>query len=122
MELKEFIKRSVLDVMEATLEAQTEWEARTGNKGFINPAWDGTEHLHEHVQEIDFDVAVTAGSTTAGKANAGIKVFSLDLGASGEIRDEGSTVSRLRFKMPIVPPVQVVHGGKPKSSVTFGRS
>jgi hypothetical protein len=120
MELRDFVKTTLVEIMGAVFDAQVEWNQKCG-KGVINPVWDGTERLFEHVQEVDFDVAVTASSGSTGKAGAGIKVFSVDVGASGEKKVEASSVSRIRFKVPIVPPVEVVHGGKPKGAVeVFG--
>ncbi len=110
MELKEFVKASILETMAAIHEAQVEWKASVG-KGAINPAWEGTDQLYKHVREIEFDVAVTASSSQLGKANAGIKVMSLDIGAGGELGRQNSTVSRIKFVVPVVPPVDVILGG-----------
>lgn len=111
MELKEFVKATLLETMEAIHEAQKEWHTRTGGRGVINPAWGGTEELHKHVQQLEFDVAVTVEKKTSGRAGGGVKVVALDLGVGGEIAASNSTVSHIKFKVPIVPPVQVVMGG-----------
>nr|WP_314529070.1 hypothetical protein [uncultured Brevundimonas sp.] len=110
MELKAFIKASLLETMNAIYEAQTEWRETVG-KGAINPAWEDTSDLHRYSREIEFDVAVTAAKSASGKANAGIKVMSLDIGAGGQVGSENSTVSRIKFTVPIVPPVAVITGG-----------
>ena len=110
MELKDFIKTTLLETMTAIHEAQVEWQANVG-KGAINPAWEDTSDLHRYGREIEFDVAVTAATSASGKATAGIKVMSLDIGAAGQIGSENSTVSRIKFAVPIVPPVQIIIGG-----------
>nr|WP_315053298.1 trypco2 family protein [uncultured Brevundimonas sp.] len=110
MELKEFVKKSILETMTAIYEAQLEWKSSVG-KGGINPAWEGTDQLYKHVQQIEFDVAVTATDTESGKANAGIKVMSLDIGAAGEKGRQNSTISRIKFIVPVVAPVDVIVGG-----------
>lgn len=115
MELKDFIKTTLLETMTAVYEAQTEWQQTIG-KGAINPAWEDTTDLHRYGREIEFDVAVTASTNASGKANAGIKVLSLDIGAGGQMGSENSTVSRIKFTVPIVPPVQVIVGGGRPSS------
>lgn len=110
MELKDFVKATLLQTMNAIYEAQTEWK-ETVDKGAINPAWEDTSELHKHVREIEFDVAVTAGNSTSGKAGAGINVLALEIGAHGQVTAENSTVSRIKFTVPVVPPVQVIIGG-----------
>lgn len=105
MELKDFVKATLLETMNAIHEAQTEWK-KTVDKGAINPAWEDTSELYRHVREIEFDVAVTAATNASGKANAGIKVLALDIGAGGQVNSENSTVSRIKFVVPVVPPVK----------------
>lgn len=54
---------------------------------------------------IDFDVAITAQESEGAAGGAGIKVVSL-FNASGEINSEtvNSSVSRVRFKLPLKQP------------------
>jgi hypothetical protein len=119
MELKYFIKSSLLQIMEAVNEAQGEWQNKTDGKGAINPAWDSTDRLKDHTQIVEFDVAVTSENSKSGKGEAAIKILSAKFGAAGEIKSGDGTVSRLKFTIPIVPPVIVIHGGdvKQKSRV-----
>lgn len=110
MELKDFITNSVLDVMNAIHDAQRAW-AESVDKGAINPVWDNTDRLRDHVQMMEFDIAVTAESSKSGGGKAGIKVVGVEIGGSGEAKSQSSTVSRIKFAVPIVPPVQIVLGG-----------
>ena len=75
--------------------------------GAINPAWRGEDHDWEkYVQKVEFDVALTVSNTADASGKAGIKVFSVELGGGGSIAHEQSTVSRVKFTVPIVPPAQ----------------
>lgn len=106
MDLREFIKATLLDLMSGIHDAQTEWHARTDGTGAINPAWGGAGE--KHVQEVSFDVAVTAETARADKGSAGIKVMGIGIG--GELADSAtnSTVSRIQFKVPVIAPVIAV--------------
>jgi predicted helicase len=111
MELKLFIKSSLTQIMEAIHESQVEWNQNHPGKGAINPAWDSTNRLRDHTQNVEFDVAVTVENSQSGNAGAGIKIFSASVGLSGEIAAGNSTVSRIKFIVPVVPPVQIIIGG-----------
>lgn len=63
-------------------------------------------------QDVEFDIAVTVSDEVSGKANAGIKVLSVGIGGEGAKAAKESTVSRVKFTVPIIPPVQLV---KPSS-------
>lgn len=101
MELKEFVKNSLLDVMHAVREAQQEWQA-VGHKGAINPVWSTVDK--DSFRDINFDVAVTAEDKSAGKIGGGIKVVGLNVGGETTDTVSSSSVSRIQFRVPIVPP------------------
>jgi hypothetical protein len=50
---------------------------------------------------VDFDVAVTTDYKDETKGGLGIKVFGIGIGATGSSADSGSTVSRIKFQVPI---------------------
>jgi hypothetical protein len=105
MELKEFVRSSLLDVMHAVREAQKEWQD-SGYKGAINPVWSSIDK--ESFRDISFDVAVTAENETAGKVGGGIQVVGLKIGGEAIDTVSGSSVSRIQFSVPIVPPAITV--------------
>ena len=108
MELKEFIKGSLLDIMSAIHEAQLSWHEEVG-KGAINPGrMDKMDDIDHHGRQVEFDVAVTVATGATAKANAGIKVVGLDFGGTGQLNSDNTSVSRIRFTVPIIPPVMVV--------------
>jgi hypothetical protein len=107
MELKDFIKETLLSTLQGVHEAQEEFAGRP-SKGSINPTWNSEDLWHQHTQNIEFDIAVTATKSTAGKAGGGIKVMSIGAGASIEDTTQNSSVSRIKFTIPVLPPVQPV--------------
>ena len=110
MELRIFVKESILSIMNAVHDAQQEW-ASTVNKGAINPVWDSTDQLSKHVQIVNFDVAVSASQKVGTQAAPGIQVINADLGSGDKSEIEQSAISRIKFSVPFVAPVQIVEGG-----------
>lgn len=57
------------------------------------------------VHMIDFDIAVTGSDTTTGEGSAGVSVMPfIKVGTKAGIETENSTVSRLKFSIPIAMP------------------
>jgi hypothetical protein len=56
------------------------------------------------LEDLEFDIAVTIEETKSGEGGAGIKVWSLEMGAKGEASRSNQQVPRIRFKIPIVYP------------------
>lgn len=86
MELKEFVKSVLVDVVNAVEETRKE----------------SSRDMHldsgKEQRTVEFDIAVTVEDITGGKGKAGIKVFQLIEGG-GEISKEAknSSVSRIKF-------------------------
>ena len=57
------------------------------------------------VQNIEFDVAVTASQGSEAKAGAGISVGAITLGATGKEDNKNTSVSRMRFSIPMLLPL-----------------
>lgn len=113
MDLKEFIKETMGSIAAATSELQREL-ADTGvlinppvshERDVYNPSRD--TNFQRLVEKIEFDAAVTASQETSGAARAGLRVMSLELGASGERAVGSESISRVKFSIPItLPPTQ----------------
>jgi hypothetical protein len=108
MELKEFITQTISAISDAT----TELQATYAEDGIIiNPPTShqsgdvympgNSGYTSRRVQNIHFDVAVTASSETSGNAKAGIKVLSAQLGAGGSKAVAAEQVSRVSFDVPL---------------------
>ncbi len=117
MELKEFIKQSIMDIASAVQEANIE-SNESGINMLVNPTNIYSGHANErsytmeehsekttrYIEEISFDVAVTTGGEIAGKAGAGINIASIQIGGGGEVSDTHENVSRLKFSIPVALP------------------
>jgi hypothetical protein len=66
------------------------------------------------MQEVCFDVAVSAQEETSGSGGGGIKVFVFDVTADAQRTSTSSTVSRVSFKIPFIPPATLVSGDMPQ--------
>lgn len=78
-------------------------------KGAINPVWGTTKDIGPaHIQDIQFDVAVTIVEKDAGSVEGGIKVVGVRLGGSASGSTENTHASRVQFSIPVVPPVTTV--------------
>jgi hypothetical protein len=109
MELEEFIHNTIVQIMSGIKAAQKEWGAECSGDGVISPAWDGPDDFVNRTQEVKFDVAVTASAKTDGGASGGIKVV-MALDVSGKVNHsvENSTVSRISFAVPVLPPTTTI--------------
>jgi|SRR6516162_6997805 hypothetical protein len=108
MELKEFVTETLLSITEGVGEAiRRRLEDKSG-VSVINPVWAGMEvDWKELVQQVEFDVAVTEADKTTGGGKAGIRVLPLvEVAGEGSKAWERSTVSRIKFSVPVILPAQ----------------
>ncbi|MBZ9852406.1 hypothetical protein LB566_01255 [Mesorhizobium sp. CA13] len=101
MELKEFVKAALNDVMDAVQETIEERKADRRH-GYVNPK---THDFGEmEVDTIKFDIAVSTGNKAKGGASASLEVFSVKLGGEGGGEREQSNVSRIEFTLAVAWP------------------
>ena len=121
MELREFIKSSLVEITRGVLDASVELKdtnaiispenfkvnsdssqafgrTQTGNNG-LDPI-NGTRVVHK----VDFDIAVLVDESD--KTNAGIKISVMSIGFSGggESTSKLGSTSRIKFSVPVVMP------------------
>jgi len=109
MELQDFVTETLVQIQEGVQKA-IERRSVPGARGAINPVWGSANDISpEHRQEVEFDVAVSATDSSKIGGKAGIKVFSVAT-AEGERNktEEQSRVSRVKFTVRVIPPVQLV--------------
>lgn len=111
MELEEFIKQSLVQIVNAIVEAQREV---SGKGASVNPS--GLRLKQEQVkghsvtndgnvtQHIEFDVAVTSTEGTGSKGGIGVVAGVFALGTQGQSSESMQAVSRLKFTIPILLP------------------
>ena len=118
MELKEFIKTALSDITNAVSELQAELQ----NGAIVSPSMPNSianvtvidpqdNKINRPISKIDFDVAITVGSTDNIEAGGkvGIQIFSAKLGGNNENHTEN--VSRITFSIPVVLPNTHVKNG-----------
>lgn len=103
MDLKEFVKTSLIEILGGVKEAQA---AVREEDGSINPPHYGqpkglTVPGGVELQYVDFDVAVTASEGS--ELSGGISV--VGIGAKGSTAELSSSVSRIKFRVPVGLPV-----------------
>ena len=104
MEIKEFIKETLVGVQEAINECSD-----SETNGVINPVWGKAADVNNsNIKQVEFDIAVTVTNKSTGDIKGGIKVMGVDLGGVREKNEETGNVSRIKFSIPIVPPVTTV--------------
>lgn len=129
MELKEFIKTAIADITGAVSELQNELDnGAIVSPSLPNPISNTTvidpdnDKVNRRISQIDFDVAITVGDTSAIGAGvkAGIQIFSAKIG--GESQTHTENVSRMTFSIPVVlPTVYVKNRDEIKNEKLYGR-
>lgn len=110
MELREFITETLVQIQEGVQGAIDRRRASANSAGAINPVWgaDANAINADHLQKVDFDVAVTVTDKGGVSGKGGLKIFSFEMGAEASKSLEHSTASRIKFTVPIIPAVQIV--------------
>lgn len=119
MELQSFIAQSLRSIIEGVREAQ----ASTKDSGAVivpeltqrqqrdDAAMVNLGDSHAYAYDVEFDIAVAAAQKRGARAKAGISVLGADLlGAGGDSSRSERSTSRIRFKVPVVLPVQPLKG------------
>ena len=113
MKLQEFITETLKQIVTGVKEAQ-EYAIKEGAK--VNPAVHYNITPKEHritndgegqdIQDIEFDVAVTSSEGSKTKGGAGIMVATIGLGVQARTDTTSSSISHIKFKVPVALPIQ----------------
>lgn len=119
MDIQEFVHASITGIMSGIRRAQKEYAA--GNSAYaplICPAWappisgigGGAKGHADKMHELEFDLAITISNTSSARAHgeAGVQVIGVytgDLGCSAESAGTHSSISRIKFKVPVRYPL-----------------
>ncbi len=118
MELQEFVAQALSQIIQGVKSVQqTSSEVgATINPGVPNRQLEEQGYLstggilgeqNSMVLFVEFDTAVTITEGEGVKASAGISILAANVGFNLGTKDESSTVSRIKFKVPIVLPPQL---------------
>jgi hypothetical protein len=127
MQLQEFVRDTIRQIVLGMKGAGDEL-AREGVPCALNPIWKDEILGQVNVLQIDFDVAVTVVEGSQAEAGGGLKVgiqvVSLDIGGKGRTSSETSSVSRVKFSVPYIPPSTTVDRlqGRQTAKQTFAQT
>jgi len=113
MKLQEFISETLKEIITGVKEAQRYADSQDA---MINPP-SRKKGERKSIQMVDadtgqllrdvlFDVAVTFTEETAKEGGAGIFVASIGVGVKGTSDTSSSSVSRVKFSVPVALPIQ----------------
>ena len=108
MDLTEFVTETLVAIQKGVLAAINRMDDEH-IVGTINPVWlaEGKIDWKDYTQPVEFDVAVTTTDKASGGGKGGIKVLGLaEFGGEGAKSLEHSMVNRIKFTIPIVPPMK----------------
>lgn len=100
MELKEFIKSSLLGIADGIMEANQErkkLEGKSATRSFVLPPGGGDQKGHG----IEFDLAVTTKAETATGGKAGVSISVVELSTGGKSHEAKESVSRINFVVKV---------------------
>jgi hypothetical protein len=110
MELKEFVKTVLSQIVSGIREAQ----GIDGVGAFIVPSQIGGHDYASHPRVsikarltstiVDFDIAVTVEESTSKSGGGGLKVAGIGAALEGESLSKDTRVSRIQFAVPILLP------------------
>ena len=110
MNLQEFIKTALAEIVAGVAEASTEGKkhgASIGSNqvyGNLTAANIITDNTGRPVTNVEFDIALTDASATDTKGGIGVFLGSVGLGSQGASHGESSSISRIKFSVPIIFP------------------
>ena len=110
MELKEFVSAALADIVEGVKAAQDKIEKGGALVNPVDPA-----ATHGPLQEINFDIAVTAREAESIEGRAGLSVVGVSVGGGGQRDLENVAVSRVQFGLKVRLPATP----KPPGVITF---
>lgn len=113
MELRDFVSETLIQIVEGVSLAQ---ERSSSLGAHVNPTLTGsTGDAVQHgylrsadgaAQIVGFDVALTVTKGKGAKSGIGIIDGTVTLGSSGQSSAENSSVSRVKFSVPLILPIK----------------
>jgi hypothetical protein len=108
MELKDFIKETITQIVNGVVEAQTEISQHGAE---INPkrvqfreAGQYNHYNSGKPQYVEFDVGLTSIQKSGSSEGIGVFLGSISLGKKNDEGAEHTAVSRIKFSLPVVLP------------------
>lgn len=114
MELQEFVAKTLVQIIAGVKDAQA--EAKKHGAEVSPHLTGGASELGKHgfiwasgsaAQIVQFDVALTITEGTDTKGGIGVFSGAINLGSSGQSKNENMSVSRIKFSVPLSLPHSV---------------
>jgi hypothetical protein len=116
MELQYFLSETLKQIIKGIQDAQ-EFVDKEGQGAKVNPRGitalkrdeSGQNQPHDiktklPIERVEFDVAITASDSVEKSGGGGLRVWALNVGGQAGTSSENTTISRIRFGVPIVLP------------------
>ncbi|WP_193166255.1 hypothetical protein [Microbulbifer hainanensis] len=111
MELKEFVKNTLVQIVDGVIEAERELDQKGATVNPVGGYFDQkqvggrTWSFEDGIAEVvDFDVALTSSEKEGTTAGIGVLLGSINLGAKGMSEEALSSVTRIKFSVPVLLP------------------
>jgi hypothetical protein len=110
MELKEFIKTALTEIVSGVAEASKLAKEHGGSVGsmqlygFVKENKIVTNSSDLPVSNVEFDVVLAEANSTDTKGGIGVYLGAVGLGSQGASHGESSSHSRIKFSVPLVLP------------------
>ena len=104
MQLKDFVSETISQIIEGVETAQrfgARYDALVNPHGLETNADYRDEATGEAASLVEFDVAITADEARETKGGIGVFVAAVALGSQGQSGTSTSTVSRVKFAVPV---------------------
>ena len=106
MDLKEFTKQTLIQIVEGVNDANVALQdsgAYITNESLSNSKGPCLFYKKLNVIEVDFDVAITATESEGSNGGASLKVASfINVGGGVDTKTENQTISRIKYTLPLV--------------------
>lgn len=105
MELKEFIEKSVSDIIEATINLKRKYNKKNYKSDDVINEYNPVAPIcnRHNSLTIDFDIAVTTSENGTAKAGSKIGISVLGANLNGEKGYNNENTSRIKFSIPFYP-------------------
>ena len=108
MELKDFIKNTLEQIIEGTSLAQQSIQEKGGTINPTNMSFqkDGAWNNYRHAmpQEVTFDVGLTSTDKSGSTEGIGVFLGSISLGKKNDAAVEQVAITKVKFTVPLVLP------------------
>ncbi|SRR6266480_2435231 len=111
MKLKDFVAETLKEIIDGVIEARDYYATKGGSVNSPNIVYKMSaasqlmdQESGQIAQMIEFDVAVTAAEGTETKGGIGVFVGPIGLGSQGKSDSSNTSVSRIKFSIPVLLP------------------